>query len=280
MTVDWNWFFSAYAQCGAALIGIVGAFVISRLIGETERIDILRIDVMMLNAIKNDIRRRIQARRFDWHDRMIINYSYDLKTSIRDHEFNDLNDDEKLGKLFSIEPLLFGVDKCLEYLNVRIKSITPHIIGTVFPPEGIWKELEEERENICLLELEAKHLIDKLKIKSVEVKAKSGALKSIRFIIISLMLMTLGLVVYPLCYVPTSQSIEVATHEPDLSYYEDLHNRKEQLLWYLGISMMLFFGIFLVLISIRLKSLKTIEPFIEPSSLDIQNYSKYFLHSN
>ena len=35
MIIDWNWFFSAFAQSGAAIIGIIGAFVISKIIDES-----------------------------------------------------------------------------------------------------------------------------------------------------------------------------------------------------------------------------------------------------
>ena len=34
---DWNWFFAAFAQSGAALIGIIAAFIISKIIGELEK---------------------------------------------------------------------------------------------------------------------------------------------------------------------------------------------------------------------------------------------------
>ena len=37
MIVDWNWFFAAFAQSAAALIAIIGAFIISKLLGENEK---------------------------------------------------------------------------------------------------------------------------------------------------------------------------------------------------------------------------------------------------
>ncbi|WP_262887779.1 hypothetical protein [Flavobacterium bernardetii] len=39
MSIDWNWFFSSFCQSAAALIGIIGAFIISRLLGLGEKIN-------------------------------------------------------------------------------------------------------------------------------------------------------------------------------------------------------------------------------------------------
>ena len=39
--MDWNWFFAAFAQCAAALIAIIGAFVISKLLGENEKEEVI-----------------------------------------------------------------------------------------------------------------------------------------------------------------------------------------------------------------------------------------------
>ncbi|RWX47315.1 hypothetical protein H206_03730, partial [Candidatus Electrothrix aarhusensis] len=41
--VDWNWFFAAFAQCGAALIGIIAAFIISKLLAEDNKYDSIKI---------------------------------------------------------------------------------------------------------------------------------------------------------------------------------------------------------------------------------------------
>ncbi len=32
--MDWNYFFSAFAQCGAAIIGIFGAFIVTKIVAE------------------------------------------------------------------------------------------------------------------------------------------------------------------------------------------------------------------------------------------------------
>ena len=35
--LDWNWFFSSISQCGAAIIGIIGGFVISQIINSNNK---------------------------------------------------------------------------------------------------------------------------------------------------------------------------------------------------------------------------------------------------
>ena len=41
MNYDWNWFFSSYYQCAATLIGIIEAFVMSKLLGLSVKVNLI-----------------------------------------------------------------------------------------------------------------------------------------------------------------------------------------------------------------------------------------------
>ena len=54
--VDWNWFFAAFAQCGAALIGIISAFIISKLLAEDNKYDSIKIKLENLKIARDSER--------------------------------------------------------------------------------------------------------------------------------------------------------------------------------------------------------------------------------
>ena len=64
-TTDWNWFFASFAQCAAALIAIIAAFIISKLLGEAEKGEIHNSKIDELIIRYNDLFKRISARYFE-----------------------------------------------------------------------------------------------------------------------------------------------------------------------------------------------------------------------
>jgi hypothetical protein len=90
MTIDWNWFFAAFAQCGAALIGIIAAFIISKLLGESDKYETIYRKLELLLLKKSDLINKLSHRHFDWYDKINIKYSYQIKEAIENGEFNDL----------------------------------------------------------------------------------------------------------------------------------------------------------------------------------------------
>jgi len=60
--LDWNWFFSSFSQSAAALLGIIAAFLISRLIGLNERIDKTISDFESLQIEFHNIKERFSIR--------------------------------------------------------------------------------------------------------------------------------------------------------------------------------------------------------------------------
>lgn len=63
---DWNWFFAAYAQSLAAIIAIIGAFTVSKLISEEDRGNELRYRLERLENRLLELEERAKARFPEW----------------------------------------------------------------------------------------------------------------------------------------------------------------------------------------------------------------------
>lgn len=78
---DWNWFFSSFAQSSAAIVGIIGAFIISKIISTenqlltlNEEIELFKIKCQGLKREINNIDFSTILRRNDWKPGTIYAY--------------------------------------------------------------------------------------------------------------------------------------------------------------------------------------------------------------
>ncbi len=224
MQIDWNWFFSAYAQSGAALIGIISAFIISKLLGESDKYEQLSNKLNELKNKRNYYLDKISVCRFDWHDRKNIEYGYSLGKAIKNGEFENLSDNKKLEKLFAIDPSLFQTENCLKYLKERIIQST-HNYATIsqgyqieipklnLPPKDLWDKIAEEKDKIINIKIDCEFLIkefQELKRKLLNTKTN---LKPIKITIWLLSFGFIAIVIYPLHFIP----LEVNTL-PNISF--------------------------------------------------------------
>ena len=289
MTTDWNWFFAAFAQCAAALIAIIGAFIISKLLGEVEKEEIQssKIDQLLINY--NDLLKRISARYFNWYDRTNIEYSRELEQAIRNNDFNSLNDEEKLDKLFKIEPDLFGTPCCLDLLDEKIakfssKSIPlfdgiSHLTYSLAPlvaPVGMWDKLSKEKETISQLKIESEKLIELFYKATKDISITQKSLGPIKVTIYILGIGLLLTVIYPLHFMPLKLN-----QNPTLSFSFELvcnhiFSINGLLLFLLTIVIEGIFGYFLWLIkSIEKKYIST-SVRLEKKYFEISSYCQYF----
>src|SRR4051812_42840852 len=88
--MDWNWFFSTFSQSAAALLGVIAAFIIARLLGLDERTGMLRHEFDGLKVDKIKIERRLA--RFNIldiiHHTMIAHYDVSKMTDAKYIEDN------------------------------------------------------------------------------------------------------------------------------------------------------------------------------------------------
>lgn len=87
--MDWNWFFSSVAQSAAAIVGVVGAFVITRVIGnQTEyssKLNLAKMLIIESKALVNEA----EARYFEWYNERV--FEREVEKIVNDfHETGEL----------------------------------------------------------------------------------------------------------------------------------------------------------------------------------------------
>jgi len=191
MMIDWNWFFAAFAQCGATLIGIIAAFIISKLLSESDKADNLAQRLESLVVSYGDIKKRLGTRYFNWYNEKNIEHSSSIKQAIEQGVFDNLDKNQQLEKLYTIEPKLYKNPGNIVHLMKRIREADNQkgtfgaTIGLV-TPTGIWNNLDEEKELINTLKIEGLTLIENFKLLENELKNTQIKLKSINYTILVL----------------------------------------------------------------------------------------------
>jgi hypothetical protein len=290
MTIDWNWFFGAFAQCAAALIAIIGAFIISKLLGESEKEEIQnsRIDDLIIHY--NDLKKRISVRYFDWYDKRNIEYSSDLKKSIKNGDFSVMDDDEMLQKLFEIEPDLFGTPSCLGTLNDLILKLRTEeetsfenglssVISQMslnIVPEGLWDKLGKEKDLINQLGIESAKLIEQFVKAKNDIWITKNNLTPIKITIYILCVGLILTVIYPLHFMPIAEN-----QSPTIVFDFELicfhvFSLKGFLLLSLTIVIEGIFGYFLWLLKSVEKKYNGVLAKLEDKYYAINEYSEYF----
>lgn len=282
---DWNWFFAAYAQCGAALIGIISAFIISKLLGENDKYETITEKLESSVIKKNDLLKRISNRYFDWHDRLSIKHEYDLGEAIENGEFSGLSNEKKLEKLYEIIPALYKVESCIDYLDSRINEASQKTSGSYLgsslrsldiTPVGLWDKIIKEREVISQLKIESETLIEEFHSILHTLEATRNNLNPIKNTIYILSLGLLMTVIYPLHFMP----LEV-NQLPIIGFSlkiikTNLYSIKGLLLVVLTVTIeSIFVYFFLLLVSLNSKYKQSIES-IDEQWLNLNYYSEYF----
>src|ERR1035437_10601481 len=133
MNYDWNWFFSSFCQCAAALIGIIGAFVISRLLGLSEKVNstIAEFDNLVIQYQK--LKSSISKRRFYWYTEKSVRHGTHLINPIRDGDFDDLDQEQIIENILSCDPNLFKIrDAIMEGFNEIKEMYSPKEITSSY----------------------------------------------------------------------------------------------------------------------------------------------------
>lgn len=291
MNIDWNWFFSAFAQCAAALIGIIAAFTISKLLSESEKVEDHSNAINEMHLFRMDLLRKIENRRFDWHDKRNIEYSYDLKESIENGEFDNLSEEDSLRKLKEIEPELFGVGNCYRYLSERISEVKaklrppptgpfgmqiPTFDMPVIPPNNLWDNISNEKEKINNLKLESIKLTEWFKEKKLEIISRSKNTEPIKNTIYILIFGMITTVIYPLHFMPLKPG-----EKPYIGFsygiiVNNLFSPKGALLSLLALTIVGLFIYFLSIIRKIEKQYSALNESIGSEHQTLSDYSIYF----
>lgn len=291
--MDWNWFFSSFSQSAAALLGIIGAFIISRLIGIDEKRNVLTSEFDDLVISYNKIKELLSVRKYDWLNRIFIKYDDDLIKKIQNREFDNISDDEILGELYQQDNRLYKSDTQLLisfkelYEKYKPKEEPIRKPGEVYithnplpilniPPDGMWDNVSRERELINDYLIEASELIRKFNKNHQSIGGFIKGLSIINKIVWTLIISFPILVVYPLHFLP----IEIG-QIPELTFdfcliIKMLFTVKSFLLLIFIISIESIFIYFLVLI----KQIREVLSNHQDNNIDeytnIKSYCEYY----
>jgi len=288
--MDWNWFFSSFCQSAAALIGIIGAFVISRLLGTSEKINNIISEFDNLLIEFNEVILNINSRHFYWFTKTHVKYNSTLKEQIEGEEFENLGQEEILKKIYDLDDRLYKIDEAVmegfnyvyeknkpvytNFGNGQIKQRNFPVID--FPPKNIWNDLEREKESIDQLQIKSHILIQKFTKNSQDLNSFDYTLNSLKNVIIVLLVAFPLTVIYPLHFMPMRLN-----ETPEITF-----NIKQILISFFTLKTILLFiflitieGIFyyfLVIIKYLKKDLKEVQSYNSDDLKDIKRYSTYF----
>lgn len=78
---DWNIFYSSLAQSTAAFVGLLGAFIITKIISNEQQFNENKILIEDYVVIANSLKMRLKGRYFNWYN-----------SKIREKIFNEIED--------------------------------------------------------------------------------------------------------------------------------------------------------------------------------------------
>lgn len=288
--MDWNWFFSSFCQSAAALIGIIGAFVISRLLGIRERANTTISEFDNLIIEFNELILKINSRHFYWFTKSHVKYNSELKELIAAGEFEDLTQEKILEKVYALEDRLYKIDAAvMEGFNYSYDKHKPKYtdIGNGFsvkntfpildlPPQGIWTDLETEQDQINNLKIQSQVLIQKFEKNSQDLNSFNSSIKSLKAVIIVLLIIFPLNVVYPLHFMPLAvNAIPKLTFDINL-ILKSLITLKMTLLAIFLFSIEGIFYYFLTLIKTLMEDVSLVDAHNSKELKDIKRYSVYF----
>ena len=96
-TIDWNWFFSSLSQSAAAIVGIFGAFILTKVLSNQASFTQKRNRISELITTSNRIIDDVSARHFTWYNKHADNLAIDKLVRLLDREASEwLDDSEQL----------------------------------------------------------------------------------------------------------------------------------------------------------------------------------------
>ncbi|WP_035643505.1 hypothetical protein [Flavobacterium sp. ASV13] len=292
MNNDWNWFFSSFCQSAAALIGIIGAFVISRLLGISEKINSTISEFDNLKIDYNKILLNIKNCNFYWCTKVHVKYNNDLHDQIKNGDFDNLSPEEILNKIYELDNQLFKIDEAViesfdkvyeEYKpkytplgnGMSVKNLS--FAGAFdIAPTGLWDTLSEQKSLIDKLEIESRTLIQHFERNLQNLKAFDDSTKPLKTIIILLLVAFPFTVIYPLHFMPMPTNSDPEITFDLFSVLNSMVTFKSVLLFIFFASIESIFWYFLFIINQLNEKLISAKEDNSEDLRTLENYSEHF----
>jgi hypothetical protein len=223
--MDWNWLFSSVAQSVAALVGVLGAFLISRMLNSEAALGRNRSRTRELLRESENLADRANARYFNWYnERTLENGLGDVARAIG-HDEAVLSADEyystySFSKYVPKATVLAEIESVIKRETERRgRRDYLSLIGSIATPE-VRANLTDEREEINQLVIAVKSNIRAVREHLDTVKTNPERSNIVRVALAALLLLFWSGVVYPLTFLPVSLT-EPPTLFP-VAFFEDL----------------------------------------------------------
>ena len=84
--LDWNVFYSSLAQSTAAFVGLLGAFIITKIVNNEQQYNESKVTIEEYLIIANNLRERLKNRSFDWYNERTKESVYDKELFSEDFQ--------------------------------------------------------------------------------------------------------------------------------------------------------------------------------------------------
>lgn len=289
--MDWNWFFSSLAQCGAALIGIIAAFIISKLLNESEKADSYQNQLKKLKAQYTEIGKRIDLLDIGIYNRDTILSSFALRDFIQNKKyFDDKTTEQKEQELYARMPFLYKHQQNRDTLEKFIRICkTEHgmqgqkekdvfyLKNKVYTDmQPFYNQLSEKNNEIQIQKIESESLIRSFQILNEEIQDKQDGFNQTKFVLRMLMFGLFFTVIYPLSFLPMAQNETVKLFFIPNNVLSHIWSNQGWLLLLLFAFVEGIFCYFFRLVNKLKKKYKTMKAEIGDQYLNLWGYSEYF----
>jgi hypothetical protein len=276
--MDWNWFFSALAQSGAALIGIIGAFLISRVLNEKDVSNRILYEFREIAFKRTNVLNDINNIPFEWYNRNTILQSQEFWDKLLQLESASSDDPETIAAECLLE--VYGLYDSPDNLGfatrlvLRNKSIDEYEYSGCNSPicSVSFDKIENTHKNIENLRHECKVLMRKYGLVKNDISGSIKRLRTINGIVVLLLIGSLTSVCIPLMMLPMEIS--------KLGLFEAFSCNS---LWARGSFVGTLFSIIAILCVTLMASLREVKlsymrilSKISDKHLKLDGYSKYF----
>ena len=214
----------------------------------------------------------------------MVYYNDDVKAGIKNGDFENLTKEEIINKILKADIRLYKVDNAIiESFEELYKKYKPTPKGgfTTFSqidiyPDGIWARINQEKDNINQLEVEANTLIEYFHQNLQELNSSENTIKPLKVIIKMLMIAFPLTVIYPLHFmpIPTNQNPEITFKI--IIIIQSIFTLKFFLLSVFFLTIEVIFYYFLILTNELTKSLRDAKENNSDNFRDKNYYSEYF----
>lgn len=261
-TTDWNWFFSSIAQAAAAIVGIFGAFTITKVLNSQAQFEIkcASLQDAMLSSQRLEESNALEHIRWFIHefDGSALNHKVTGLLNQVENE-GDLKDPEdyyqqvEFSGFSSKEDLIERIKELISQKREALKKdgAARYLPGGVrMVSEGYQPERERKTESIRKYILDVHHQVKRNQTLLAELKHNPESSSLVTYSILSILVLFYAGVIYPLSFMPLPLNAELVLTIG--AFWDVLFSLRGAILTLIAVVFSLLLIIFL-LINVRLK---------------------------